>query len=157
MFLEGFVMSNKFVVKIMIALATVFAITLISIAIIFIVFSRNKCGEEFKKLWYYDDFKISFISDDQRFPYIANSYSGKIESIKDVINVTVSVDENTFTIGIDGDIYYDSKGMPCSDFYTIASGNSYYNGFNYIVWIDNVQDQEFEYLMSQALVFTRIE
>lgn len=150
-------MLNKFMTIIMSILAAVFAITLFSIAIMFISFSRNEGGEEYEKHWVCNDCNISFTSNDQRFPYIPNSYPGEIKVNNKAYNVIICVDDNSFAIEADGTPYHDEEDILTSDYQTIASGDTIYNGFNYIIQINDVQDKEFEYLMSQTLVFTKIE
>lgn len=132
-------------------------IVILSAYTIIDVLNRSRSGEEYAKKWVCDDFKITFMSFEEKFPHTPNRYSAQIEINNEPRDVIINTNSDTFTIGTEGEIYYDSKGMPCADFYTIASGNAYYNGFNYIVRINSVQDKEFEYLMSQVLIFSRIE
>lgn len=125
--------------------------------IIIDIFNRNKGGEEYAKKWACDEFKITFTSYEERFPFIPSCYNGQIEINNETQNIVIKTDSDFISIGTEGELYYDSMEMPCRDFYPIASGTAYYNGFNYIVRINSVEDKEFEYLMSQVLIFSRIE
>lgn len=141
----------KLVLIILLTIIILFAYTIIDI------FNRNKGGEEYAKKWACDDFKITFTSYEEKFPLTPSYYYGQIEINNETQNIVIKTDSDFISIGTEGELYYDSMEMPCRDFYPIASGNAYYNGFNYIVQINDVQDEEFEYLMSQTLLFSRIE
>lgn len=126
--------------------------------IIFDIFDRNKGGEEYAKKWACDDFKITFTSYEERFPFTPpNYYYGQIEFNNETQNIVIQTDYESISIGTEGELYYDSMEMPCRDFYPIASGTAHYNGFKYIVKINDVQNEKYDYLMSQTLVFSRIE
>lgn len=140
----------------------IFVIVIFSILcgiLIVYILTPSKHGVEYEKNWSCKDFDISFNSNDEKFPYVPNVYDGVITIDDKAYEIKVIVDYSGFAFGTYGVPYtevigVDEEVVETSDFITIASGEYKYDGFNFIVTIDNVKEDRFKYLSDKKLVFT---
>lgn len=115
----------------------------------------NRNGPEFEKQWECDKYQISFVSDDEKFPFFHNDYRGSIRMDGTIIKIIVYVGNGEFMIGnYEHEQEYYGEEV---DFIEYATGTYSYSRLSHtlVVEIDSTND-DYSFLRSKELIFNEI-